>query len=93
MFITKDVNSATAAYFKKIVLRKLLMDYSFGLQSNSRAITDLFESVNYYGFDLPYEIELALFEMLCRFKNNLEKEDVNCKRLNEALQKTRLNEV
>ncbi|THV60840.1 hypothetical protein EZV76_00425 [Flagellimonas alvinocaridis] len=76
MFITKEVNLATIAYFKKIVLRKSLMDFSFGPQSNNRAITDLFKSVNYYGFDLPYEIELALFERLRRFKNNLDKEEL-----------------
>ncbi|SNY95269.1 hypothetical protein SAMN06265377_0936 [Flagellimonas pacifica] len=76
MFITKEVNSATVAYFKKTVLRKLLMEFCFGPQSNSRAITDLFESVNHYGFDLPYEIELALFERLRRFKNNLDKEEL-----------------
>ena len=67
---------ATVAYFKKIVLRKLLIEFSFGPQSNNRAITDLFESVNYYGFDLPYEIELNLFERLRRFKNNLDKEEI-----------------
>lgn len=66
---------ATVAYFQKIVLPKLLIEFSFGPQSNNKAITDLFESVNYYGFNLPYEIELALFEMLWHFKNNLEKED------------------
>ena len=75
MFITKEVHSATVAYFQKIVLRKLLIEFSFGPQSNNRAITDLIKSVNYYGFDLPYEIELALFEMLWRFKNNLKKEE------------------
>lgn len=36
----------------------------------------MFESVNHYGFDLPYEIELALFERLRRFKNNLENDEV-----------------
>lgn len=76
MFITKEVNLATVAYFKKIVLRNLFMEFSFGLQSNNRVITGLFESVNYYGFDLPYEIELALFERLRQFKNNLDKEEI-----------------
>lgn len=66
---------ATVAYFKKIVFRKLLMEFCFGAQSKNRGITDLFQSVNYYGFELPYEIELALFEMLWHFKNNLKKED------------------
>lgn len=63
------------AYFKKIVLRKLLMGFSFEPQSNNRALTDLFKSVNYCGFDLPYEIELALFKMLLCFKKNLKKEE------------------
>jgi len=76
MYITKEVNSATVAYFKKIVLRKLFMEISFGLQSNNRVITDLFESVSYYGYDLPYEIQQALSEILCRFKNNLGKNEL-----------------
>lgn len=76
MFITEEVNLATVAYFKKIVLRKLFMEFSFGLQSNNRVITDLFENVNYYGFDLPYDIELALLERLQQFKNNLDKEEL-----------------
>ena len=76
MFITKDVNSATVAYFKKIVLRKLLIAFSFEPQSYNRIITGLFKSINHYGFDLPSECELDLFEMLRRFKNNLEKDEL-----------------
>ncbi|MFS4416033.1 hypothetical protein [Maribacter sp. 2307ULW6-5] len=76
MFITKEVNSATVAYFKKSVLRKLLMAFSFEPPSNERVITDLLRSVNHYGFDLPYEIRLGLFEKLWRFKNSLEKDEL-----------------
>lgn len=76
MFITKEVNSATVAYFKKSVLRKLLMAFSFEPLSNDSVITDLFQSVNHYGFDLPYEIRLGLFEKLWRFKNSLEKDEL-----------------
>ncbi|MBD0850347.1 hypothetical protein [Maribacter arenosus] len=76
MFITKEVNSATVTYFKKSVLRKLLMTFSFEPLSNDNTITDLFRSVNHYEFDLPYEIRLGLFEMLWRFKNSLEKDEL-----------------
>ncbi|MDF0714562.1 hypothetical protein PY092_00250 [Muricauda sp. 334s03] len=76
MFITKDINSATVAYFKKIVLRKLLIAFSFQPQSNNEAITDLLKSVNHYGFDLPSELELDLYGMLMKFKNDLEKDEL-----------------
>ncbi|MGB6152320.1 MAG: hypothetical protein WBG48_10025 [Pricia sp.] len=76
MFITKEVNSTTVAYFKKMVLLKLLMQFSFEPLSNNSTITDLLRSVNYYGFDLPYEIKLDLFEMLWRFKNGLGKDEL-----------------
>lgn len=76
MFITKDVNTATVAYFKKSVLRKLLVGFSFKPLSNNEAITDLMKSVNHYGFDLPTEVELDLFEMLWQFKKSLEKDEL-----------------
>lgn len=76
MFITKEVNSTTVAYFKKSVLRELLMAFSFEPLSNNSTITDLFRSVNRYGFDLPYEIRLGLFEMLWQFKNGLGKDEL-----------------
>lgn len=76
MFITKEANSTTVAYFKKSVLRELLMAFSFEPLSNDCVITDLFRSVNHYGFDLPSEIRLDLFEMLWRFKNGLGKDEL-----------------
>lgn len=76
MFITKQVNSTTVAYFKKSVLRELLMAFSFEPLSNDSPMTDLFRSVNHYGFDLPYEIGLGLFDMLWMFKNNLGKDEL-----------------
>lgn len=76
MFITKDVNSATVAYFRKSVLPKLFMAFSFEPLPDNKAITDLFKSVNHYGFDMSYEIQLALYKMLWRFKNNLDKEEL-----------------
>jgi hypothetical protein len=76
MFITKNLNSATIAYFKKSVLRKLLIDFAFEPLSNNETIIDLFQSVNHYGFDLPCAVELDLFEILWQFKKNLEKDEL-----------------
>jgi len=76
MFITKDVNSTTMAYFKNSVLRKLLMSFSFETESNNRTITHLFRSVNHYGFDLSYETQQALNEILWEFKDNLGKDEL-----------------
>ncbi|MFS4445438.1 hypothetical protein [Maribacter sp. 2307UL18-2] len=76
IFITKDINAATLAYFKKSVLRNLLMSFSFEPQSNDSVITNLFRSVNHYGFDLPNEVKLDLYEILWKFKNDLGKDEL-----------------
>lgn len=76
MFITKDVNAATIAYFKNSILRKLLMSFSFEPESNNRTITHLLRSVNHYGFDLSFETQQDLTEILWRFQNNLEKDEL-----------------
>ena len=76
MFITKDVNSATIGFFKNAVLRKLLMEFSFEPESNNGTITNLFRSVNHYGFDLSYETRQDLTEILWRFKNDLSKDEL-----------------
>lgn len=76
LFITKEVSSITVACFKKVVLRKLLMAFCFISQSNTGTITDLFISINYYCFNLPYEIKFALTGFLCRFKKNLGKDEL-----------------
>lgn len=76
MFITEEVSSVTVAYVKKVVFRKLLMAFCFESQSNNGTITDLFQSMNFYGFSMPYEIGLTLSGFLCRFKKNLEKDEI-----------------
>lgn len=76
LFITKEVNSIMVAYAKKVVLRKLILEFCFESQSNTETISDLLESVNFYGFDIPYEIEIGLSEFLQRFTKNLEKDEL-----------------
>jgi len=76
LFITKEINSITVAYVKKLLLRKLLMAFCFESQSNNGTITELFKSLNFYGFDMPYEIELTLLAFLRLFKKNLKKDEL-----------------
>ena len=52
------------------------MAFCFESQSNNGTITDLFKSINFYGFSMTYEIELTLFEFLWRFKKNLKKDEL-----------------
>lgn len=61
------------AYTKKVVFRKLLMTFCFESQSNNGTITDLFTSINFYGFSMPFEIELGLSKFLLSFKKILKK--------------------
>ncbi len=52
------------------------MAFCFESQSNNGTITDLFKSINFYGFSMTYEIELTLYEFLWQFKKNLEKDEI-----------------
>lgn len=61
------------AYAEKVVFPKLLITFCFEPQSKNRTISDLFNSVNFYGFAMPYEIELGLFEFLRSFKKILKR--------------------
>jgi hypothetical protein len=52
------------------------MAFCFEPQSKYGTITDLFKSINFFGFNMPYEIEIDLSTFLKEFKNNLEKEEL-----------------
>jgi len=74
LLITTEINIITVDYAKKIVLRKLLMIFSF--EQNSEVFTDLLQSLNFYGMDgKPTELEFELSTLLNDFIKNLKKEE------------------
>jgi len=64
LYITKEVNSIVISYAKEIVLRQLLLQFSF----KNKKVTNLLESVSYYiGDPPPIDIELELRDVVGSF--------------------------
>lgn len=63
-------------YAKKVVLRKLILAFCFESQPYNETISDLLKSVNFHGFNMPYQVELDLNVLLGRFTKNLEKDEL-----------------
>ncbi|TLP79241.1 hypothetical protein [Maribacter sp. ACAM166] len=76
LLVTDEMNVIVIEYTKKIVLKKLLMAFSFESKGHSQVVTDLIQSVNYYGMDtIPPEIELELSAYVWSFFTALKKEE------------------
>lgn len=52
------------------------MAFCFESQSNIGTITGLFQSINFYGLNIPYDVKLSLFKFLYQFKKNLVKDEL-----------------
>lgn len=78
LLVTDEMNAIIIDYTQKIVLKKLLMAFSFESIGNTEVVTDLIQSVNYYGMDTkPSEIELELSAYVWNFFTVLKKEEHN----------------
>jgi len=78
LLITNELNSIVIDYTQKIVLKKLLTKFSFESTDHGQVITDLIQSVNYYGMDTkPPEIELEFSEYVWSFFTTLKNEERN----------------
>ena len=76
LLVTDEINAVIIDYTQKIVLKKLLMKFAFKSQGQAEAVTDLIQSVNYYGMDTnPPEIELELSAYVLSFFTALKKEE------------------
>lgn len=76
LLVTNEMNAIVIDYTHKIVLKKLLTKFSFESRDHAQVITDLIQSVNYYGVDTkPPEIELELSKYLWSFFTTLKKEE------------------
>lgn len=74
LLVTDEMNAIVLDYTHKIVLKKLLMAFSFESIGNTEVVTDLIQSVNYYGMDTkPPEIELELSAYVWDFFTALKK--------------------
>lgn len=76
LLVTDEMNAIVIGYTKKIVLKNLLMAFSFESKGHSQIVTDIIQSVNYYGADTkPPEIELELSAYVWSFFRALKKEE------------------
>lgn len=76
LLVTNELNAIVMDYTQKIVLKKLLMGFSFESGDKAQIVTDLIQSVNYYGIDTkPSEIELELSAYVWYFFTALKKEE------------------
>mgnify|MGYP000097233202 CR=1 FL=1 len=76
LLITEEMSAVVIDYTQKIVLKKLLMKFAFKSGNQAEVVTDLIQSVNYYGMDTkPFEIELELSAYVWNFFAALKKEE------------------
>ena len=76
LLITEEMSAVVIDYTQKIVLKKLLMKFAFKSGNQAEVVTDLIQSVNYYGMDTkPPEIELELSAYVWNFFAALKKEE------------------
>ncbi len=75
LYITKEVNNIIISYSKSVVIRKLLLTFSFEEGSNNKTISPLLENANFCNGDLNPDIEFELFEFIHPFLKELNKND------------------
>lgn len=77
LYITKEVNNIVVSFAKKVVLKKLLLEFSFTSENENREVTDLIKTVGYYNGDLPdTEVQLELIDLINSFLKELTKEEL-----------------
>ena len=76
LLVTDEMNAIVIDYTQKIVLKKLLMKFAFKSGNQAEVVTDLIQSINYYGMDTkPPKIELELSAYVWDFLTALKKEE------------------
>ena len=78
LLVTDEINAIVTDYAQKTVLKKLLMKFAFKSGHQAEVVTDLIQSINYYGIDTApreIEIELELSAYIWSFFTALKKEE------------------
>lgn len=76
LLVTDEINAIVTDYAQQTVLKKLLMKFAFKSGHQAEVVTDLIQSINYYGMDTnPPEIELELSSYALSFFTALKKEE------------------
>jgi hypothetical protein len=61
LLITKEINAIVIDYIQKVNLRKLLIAFNFELTNDYEVVTDIIQSLNFYGIDAkPKEKRVSL---------------------------------
>ena len=75
LFITEEVNTIVVQYAKEIVLKELLVSFSFDSTTDKRNVSELIQSIGYYnGDEPPPEDNLKLIDFIYTFTKALSKE-------------------
>jgi len=75
LYITKEVNSIVVRYTRTVVIRKLLLEFSFEKNSKNKIITDLLGSVNHCNGILDMFVEEEMENIIYPFVKRLDKND------------------
>jgi hypothetical protein len=73
LYITEEVNGIVVGYAKEIVIRQLLLEFSFKTTKNKK-VTDLLETISFYNGDIPpVDMQLELTNLVGSFIKKLNK--------------------
>jgi len=75
LYITKEINNIVFSYAKTVILRKLLIAFSFEKDSKNKTITELLESVNHCNGVLDMFVEEEMENIIYPFVKRLDKND------------------
>lgn len=72
LYITKEINNIVVRYAQAVVLRKLLLEFSFEKNSKNKDITDLLESVNHCNGVIDVFVEEEMENIIYPFVKSLD---------------------
>lgn len=76
LYITEDVNKVVVSFAKQVVLRKLLIQFSFTLKNDKKRVSELITAINFYNGDIPdYEQQEELLLLIIGFIKECKKEE------------------
>lgn len=76
LYITKEVNRIVVKYAKTVIIRKLLLEFSYDSDTEEKIVSSKLESTNFYNGDLNSEVEIGLKNFINFFIKRLNKEEI-----------------
>lgn len=76
LYITKEINCIVVKYAKAVIIRKLLLQFSYNFDTEEKTVSSKLISTNFCNGDLSSEVEIGLQRFINSFINKLNKEDI-----------------